>query len=104
LDPVVTIAGNSAWQLEYTGFIYFGGKISIIETITSQCHSMYMKHSPILVKNKDKNKDRNIATIQIRKKTPQRLGKSGSMNETYDDFINRLLDYWEKSHGKGEGR
>jgi len=58
-----------------------------------------MKQSPILAKSKDKD----IATIQIRKKTRQRLGKSGSMNETYDDFINRLLDYWEKSHGKGEG-
>jgi hypothetical protein len=56
-----------------------------------------MKQSPILAKEKD------IATIQIKKKTRQRLGKLGSMNETYDDFINRLLDYWEKSHGKGEG-
>jgi hypothetical protein len=58
---------------------------------------MCMKQSPILAKEKD------IATIQIKKKTRQRLGKLGSMNETYDDFINRLLDYWEKSHGKGEG-
>jgi hypothetical protein len=54
-------------------------------------------------KSKQKEKDKDIATIQIRKSTRQRLGKLGSMNETYDDFINRILDHWEQSHGKGEG-
>jgi ClpP class serine protease len=55
-------------------------------------------------KDKDKNKGKNkdIATIQIRKNTRERLGKLGSMNETYDDFIKRILDHWEQSHGKGE--
>jgi hypothetical protein len=52
---------------------------------------------------KSQEKDKDIATIQIHKKTHQRLGKLGSMNETYDDFINRILDHWEQSHGKGEG-
>jgi hypothetical protein len=54
-------------------------------------------------KDKEKNKDKDITTIQIRRETRQRIGKLGSMNETYDDFINRILDHWEQSHGKGEG-
>jgi hypothetical protein len=63
---------------------------------------VYMKQFPTLTK-KAKEKDKDIATIQIHKKTRQRLGRLGSMNETYDDFINRILDHWEQSHGKGEG-
>ena len=54
-------------------------------------------------KDRDKDRDKDSATIQIRKKTRERLGKLGSMNETYDGFINRILDHWEQSHGKGEG-
>jgi hypothetical protein len=54
-------------------------------------------------KEKHNKKSKDIATIQIHKNTRQRLGRLGSMNETYDDFINRILDHWERSHGKGEG-
>jgi hypothetical protein len=54
-------------------------------------------------KDKGKEKNKDITTIQIRRETRQRIGKLGSMNETYDDFINRILDHWEQSHGKGEG-
>jgi hypothetical protein len=67
---------------------------------------IYMRQLRTLTKkgkDKQKDKDKDIATIQIRKSTRQRLGKLGSMNETYDDFINRILDHWEQSHGKGEG-
>jgi hypothetical protein len=62
---------------------------------------VYMNMQTLTKKGKKKDKD--IATIQIHKSTRQRLGKLGSMNETYDDFINRILDHWEQSHGKGEG-
>jgi hypothetical protein len=65
---------------------------------------IYMKQLQTLTKKgKEKDKEKDIATIQIHKSTRQRLGKLGSMNETYDDFINRILDHWEQSHEKGEG-
>ena len=69
---------------------------------------IYMHIQTLTKKSKDKDKDKgkgkgkDIATIQVHKKTRQRLGRLGSMNETYDDFINRILDHWEQSHGKGE--
>jgi hypothetical protein len=55
------------------------------------------------LRKKEKEKTKDIETIQIWKNTRQRLDRLGSMNETYDDFINRILDHWEQSHGKGEG-
>ncbi len=37
-----------------------------------------------------------ITNIQIRKSTRDRLGELGKLNETYSDFIDRLLDMYEK--------
>jgi hypothetical protein len=42
----------------------------------------------------------NITTIQIRRTTRERLGELGKLNETYSDFIDRLLDLYEKQKEK----
>lgn len=44
----------------------------------------------------------NITTIQLRKATRERLLEVGMKKETYDDLINRLIDFYIKA--KGEGR
>lgn len=38
-----------------------------------------------------------LTTIKITKTTRDRLAQHGRKNETYDDFINRLLDQLEES-------
>lgn len=39
----------------------------------------------------------NITTIQIRKSTREKLLELGMKKETYDDLINRLLNYYVKN-------
>jgi len=36
--------------------------------------------------------------IQIQSDTRERLKDLGTKRETYDDLINRLLDFWEYNH------
>jgi hypothetical protein len=36
--------------------------------------------------------------IQIQSDTRERLKDLGTKRETYDDLINRLLDFWEYHH------
>jgi len=36
--------------------------------------------------------------IQIQSDTRERLKDVGTKRETYDDLINRLLDFWEYNH------
>jgi hypothetical protein len=38
------------------------------------------------------------AVIQIQSDTRERLKDLGTKRETYDDLINRLLDFWEYNH------
>ncbi len=37
-----------------------------------------------------------VTTIQLEKKTRDRLMELGKKGDTYDDVINKLADYWEK--------
>ena len=37
-------------------------------------------------------------TIQIKPATRELLKDAGSKRETYDDVINRLLDFWNEQH------
>jgi hypothetical protein len=37
-----------------------------------------------------------ITTVKVRKATRDRLAKLGSKTETFDDIINRLLDFFER--------
>jgi hypothetical protein len=37
-----------------------------------------------------------ITSLKVRKKTRDRLGKLGNKTETYDDLLNRLMDFYEK--------
>lgn len=37
-----------------------------------------------------------ITTIQLRLATRNRLRDAASKSETYDDFLNKLLDSWEQ--------
>jgi predicted CopG family antitoxin len=39
---------------------------------------------------------KNITTIQVRKETRERLLEIGRKKETYDDLINRLIDFYLK--------
>lgn len=39
----------------------------------------------------------NVTTVKVMKRTRDRLAKIGSKNETYDDVINRLIEYFEKN-------
>ena len=42
-----------------------------------------------------------ITTVQMKVKTRARLDKLGDIhNETYDDIINRIIDYYEKHEKK----
>jgi hypothetical protein len=38
-----------------------------------------------------------ITSLKIRKATRDRLGKIGNKTETYDDVLNRLMDFYEKN-------
>jgi predicted CopG family antitoxin len=40
--------------------------------------------------------DEDLTTIQLKKKTRERLKKEGDKGESYDDVINRILDEKEK--------
>jgi hypothetical protein len=40
--------------------------------------------------------DQDLTTIQLKKKTRDRLKKKGDKGESYDDLINRILDEIEK--------
>jgi hypothetical protein len=37
-----------------------------------------------------------VTTIQLEKKTRDRLMELGKKGDTYDDVINKLADYWQK--------
>ena len=39
----------------------------------------------------------NVTTVKIMKRTRDRLAKIGSKSETYDDVINRLIEFFEKN-------
>ncbi len=41
----------------------------------------------------------NITTIQLKKKTRERLIEIGKKKETYDDIINRLIDFYLANRG-----
>jgi len=38
-----------------------------------------------------------ITSLKVRKATRDRLGKLGNKTETYDDLLNRLMDFYEKN-------
>lgn len=40
-----------------------------------------------------------VTTIKIRKETRDRLAELGSKRETYDQIINRLMEFYKKSRG-----
>ena len=37
-----------------------------------------------------------ITSLKVRKATRDRLGKLGNKTETYDDILNRLIDFYEE--------
>ena len=39
---------------------------------------------------------KDITTIQIKKQTRKKLENFGKKGETYDELINRILDFFEK--------
>ena len=39
-----------------------------------------------------------VITIQLKTGTRERLKDAGTKRETYDDLVNRLLDFWEANH------
>jgi hypothetical protein len=39
-----------------------------------------------------------ITSLKVRKATRDRLAKVGNKAETFDDVINRLLDFYQRSH------
>jgi len=41
----------------------------------------------------------NITTIQVKKSTRDRLVEIGKKKETYDDIINRLIDFYLSMQG-----
>tara|TARA_Y100000031_G_C8070399_1_gene314858 strand:- start:84 stop:224 length:141 start_codon:yes stop_codon:yes gene_type:complete len=43
-----------------------------------------------------------ITTIQLNKSTRERLLEIGMKKETYDDLINRLIDFYLKVRMKGD--
>lgn len=38
-----------------------------------------------------------VTTVKLMKKTRERLAEIGSKKETYDDVINRLIEFFEKN-------
>jgi hypothetical protein len=38
-----------------------------------------------------------ITTVKVQKKTRDRLTKLGNKSETFDDIINRLVNFYEKN-------
>ncbi len=43
---------------------------------------------------------KDITTIQLRKETRNRLLEIGMKKETYDDLVNRLIDFYLSYKGK----
>jgi len=41
-----------------------------------------------------------ITTIQVRPETRERLKDLGKKGETYDEIINRLIDFWLEQGGQ----
>ena len=41
-----------------------------------------------------------ITSLKVRKATRDRLGKLGNKTETYDDVVNRLIDFYLSSGAK----
>jgi len=39
----------------------------------------------------------NITSLKVKKTTRDRLGKLGNKTETYDDLLNRIMDFYEKN-------
>ena len=44
-----------------------------------------------------------ITTLKVLKKTRDRLVNFGKKAETYDDILTKLMDFWERKHGKSGG-
>ena len=38
--------------------------------------------------------DNDITTIQVSKTTRDRLQEVGKMNQTYDELLNQLIEFW----------
>jgi hypothetical protein len=46
-----------------------------------------------------------ITSLKVRKATRDRLARVGNKTETYDDLLNRLVDFYEKNRARrGENR
>jgi len=42
----------------------------------------------------------NITTLKVKKVTRDRLAKIGNKTETFDDIIQRLIDFYKKNSGR----
>lgn len=46
----------------------------------------------------DRQRAGTVTTIQVEKETHKKLGKCGNKTETFDEIINKLVDYWNEGH------
>lgn len=44
----------------------------------------------------------NITTLKIRKETREQLAEIGTKKETYDDIIQRLMEFYKKNNRRVE--
>lgn len=44
-----------------------------------------------------------VTTVRLTKKTREKLAQLGSKNETYEDIILRLIEFYRKNGGKLPG-
>ena len=45
---------------------------------------------------------RDLTTVKISKETRERLAEIGTKKETYDEVIQRLIDFYKKNSTKGK--
>jgi len=45
----------------------------------------------------------NVTSLKVRKATRDRLAQLGSKTETFDDVINRLMDFYKKNNRQLRG-
>jgi hypothetical protein len=50
------------------------------------------------------NNDDELTTISLKRKTRKRLADIGGMDDSFDDLLNRLADFWTRYKGVVERR
>ena len=70
---------------------YTSDEVENLISLCPRCHSHEHRNSEIV-------RPSDVIVIQLKPETRERLKDAGTYRETYDDLINRLLDFWDGQH------